>query len=200
MDTPHPEIADVEQNAAPGILIFSDHRGVPISFNPAARRLFDLTSLATWDHVIDGEDLDRFRLELQKATAAQSTVDGWYRVRRFDNAIRQFILRAEPRFDRDGQFFGHLVSGLDASGLPSATESAAECDNERKEVQELACRWHDWIVKDATVISVSVDLLLDELRPLHVSETVDSSLNRLHLAAESLRREVDLLLRESRGN
>lgn len=205
MDTPHPEIADVELNTAPGILIFSDHRGVPLSFNPAARRLLDITPAATWDSFLDGGDVDRFRLELQKATASQSTVDGWFRLRRFDNAVRQFILRAEPRFDQGGQFFGHLISGLDVSGLPSVNESGttASADSEaaaaRRESREMASRWHDWIVKDVTVISVSVDVLLDTSRQQALPTEAQTALVQLDRAAASLKREVDLLLQAARN-
>ena len=149
MDTPHPEIADVELNTAPGILIFSDHRGVPLSFNPAARRLLDITPAATWDSFLDGGDVDRFRLELQKATASQSTVDGWFRLRRFDNAVRQFILRAEPRFDQGGQFFGHLISGAcrmrpRVVAMPSGCEQFAQkpaCGTRHSGVPALTSRW-----------------------------------------------------------
>lgn len=198
MDTPHPDIADVERNTAPGILIFSDHRGVPLSFNPAARRLLDADATTGWEQVIDVEDLDRFRLELQKATASQATVDGWFRLRRFDNAIRQFILRAEPRFDVSGQFFGHLISGLDVSGLPSVSEVSATV-SERSEIRELAARWHDWIVKDVTVISVSSEVIVDQLRDQSLSEPLGNALNRLQRATESLRRDVDMLLQQSRN-
>ncbi|MCR9199128.1 MAG: PAS domain-containing protein [Planctomycetaceae bacterium] len=201
MDTPHPDIADVERTTAPGILIFSDHRGVPLSFNPAARRLLDADATTGWEQVVDADDLDRFRLELQKATASQATVDGWFRLRRFDNAIRQFILRAEPRFDVNGQFFGHLISGLDVSGLPAVSEVTNPA-SERSEVRELAARWHDWIVKDVTVISISAEVIVDQLRELQSSEAdqpLNIALSKLQRAAESLRRDVDVLLQESRS-
>ena len=164
---------EVEQNTSPAVLILLDAAGAPVAFNRAARQLIHILDGIQWEGILHPEETKSWRDLIRLSLDKQVSVSGWFRLRRFDNAFRQFVLRAEPRFDHNGDFFGHHVSGLDvteiATGVQTGNsnvpvEPASAKDDKQPDYRSVAKQWHDALVTEATVINVSTDVLLELIK------------------------------------
>lgn len=161
---------EVEQNTSPAVLILLDSDGVPVAFNRAARQLVQVVESMMWSDILHPEETGLWQDQIGVSLEKQIPVSGWFRLRRFDNALRQFVLRAEPRYDHNGAFFGHHVSGLDVTEIASESQpTSASVDpvalsTEFDQRRAIAKEWHDALVNDATIIGVSTDVLLELIK------------------------------------
>ena len=168
-------LLEVQQDTGPALLLLVNESGAPVALNRTARQFLFQKEQVRWADIIHGDDLPSWDTQLQESLESQTQISGWFRLRRFDHAIRQFVLRAEPRYDVQGTFAGYLVSGLDVTDiggkarLSSARSQAAVVtvstsqDDGAGDIPVLARKWHDALVKDATVLRAATQLLRDYL-------------------------------------
>jgi len=182
----------VEQDDCPSLLLFLNVEGTQISLNRSALLFFATNSL-TWDGVFVDSDSRLWQQKIAKSRTEQTPISGCFKLRRFDNAVRTFVLRAEPRYDHVGAFSGHVVSGLDITDVVSDRElphDAPQQDASPDSVRQIAQKWHDELVSSVTVITISNDLLPD-LISRGDSGAIDELLNRISIACASIRANVD---------
>lgn len=168
-------LLEVQQDTGPALLLLVNESGAPVALNRTARQFLFQKEQVRWADIIHGDDLPSWDTQLQESLESQTQISGWFRLRRFDHAIRQFVLRAEPRYDVEGTFAGYLVSGLDVTDIggkarlssPRSQTAVIKVptnkDHDSEDVPVLARKWHDALVKDATVLRAATQLLRDYL-------------------------------------
>lgn len=196
---PSSPLLEVQQNTGPALLLLVDGSGVPIALNRSARQFFLQKERIAWADILQCDDLVVWNKRLAESLTSQTQISGWFRLRRFDHAIRQFVLRAEPRYDVEGTFAGFLVSGLDVSELGGEvgatgeqTEACADSSSQpgppaSSSGHELAKQWHDSLVKDATVLGAATDVLRDFIASSPTQEPLQlKALSQIERAAEAI--------------
>ena len=188
----------VDHDDSPSLLIWLDADGVPRSLNRAAFQ-FAATKTLDFDVLFAEADGRSWKEQIAASKREQKPVSGCFRVRRFDNALRDFVLRAEPRFDHDGHFIGHLVSGLDVTEVISETRQVSEVPrattpelSDATKLRRIAQQWHDELVSAVTVIAISSDLLPDLLSSGD-SHRLAELLNRVSTASDIMRAKLESL-------
>lgn len=192
-------LLEVQQDTGPALLLLVNESGVPVALNRTARQFLFQKEQVRWVDIIHGDDLASWDTQLQESLGSQTQISGWFRLRRFDHAIRQFVLRAEPRYDVEGTFAGYLVSGLDVTDIgrkaqlssvpskPSVVTVPTEKDDGSGDVPVLARKWHDALVKDATVLRAATQLLRDYISTSDSDQISKmKALDQLEHAAEGI--------------
>ena len=128
----------VNEDDSPAILVCSDSHGTPAAANQTARRFAPGEGIASWSDLLMSPDCEDWATVIHRSCIESTPVCGTYRLRRFDNAARRFIMRAVPRYDPAGSFLCHLVSAMDISDVWQELEPA-----ENRSVREIAGSWHD---------------------------------------------------------
>lgn len=200
-------LLEVEQNTSPAVLILLDANGNPVAFNRAARQLLSVVDGIPWLDVLHPSEAELWRNQIQISLQQQLPISGWFRLRRFDNAFRQFVLRAEPRYDHNGDFFGHHVSGLDVTGIAGDVQTldagqtatqVPEAGRGQADRRSVAKEWHDTLVNEATVIGVSTDVLLELIKARPDNHEILDIAERVRRSAASICEQLKILNRVSR--
>ena len=162
--------------------------------------LFFATDRIVWTDVLAGNDKALWQAKLQVSLRDQTPMIGCFKVKRFDNAIRTFALRAEPRYGSEGQFTGHVISGLDISEFTNEQDAPAKAipaapaapTGHSSEVRQLAEKWHDALVSSVTVLTISIDLIPDIIAQ---NDTVrlNELLARIGHATEDIRTQISIM-------
>ena len=191
---PDPDIVQqLRIDGSPAIQAFLSPDGDPTVINQTMRRFIADGSLASWQSLFDPRDFTRWQELITSARSGQIPVSGAFRLRRFDQALRTFVLRAEPRYSSSGEFVGHIVSGMDITGLdaasPSAESQVPDILLENYSTATNAKDWHQQLVSVSTVISGCIDTLPD-LLPEDANPNLQQILASLYQANSRLRKTV----------
>ncbi|APZ95112.1 hypothetical protein [Fuerstiella marisgermanici] len=191
---PDPDFVEqLRADGSPAIQTFLTPAGHPEVINQTMRRFIADGSLASWEKLFDANDFTRWQELITSARSAQIPVSGAFRLRRFDQALRTFVLRAEPRYSSQGEFVGHIVSGMDITGLDAASQpaetQAPEFLLESGSTATMAKGWHQQLVSVSTVISGCIDTLPD-LLPEDPNPNLQQILASLYQANSRLRKTV----------
>ena len=183
----------VNEDDSPAVLVCSDASGAPVAANQTARRFVPAEGIAAWSDLLVASDCEDWSTAIHRSCIDSAPVVGSYRFRRFDNAVRRFVVRAEPRYDSVGKFVGHIVSAMDISDIWQGLDSG-----ENSIVKEIAGGWHDRLVSISTVVSVSTELIRD-LSPTDVSPMFRAAMDKLSVAVADLRTQIQTLSSVSRS-
>jgi hypothetical protein len=204
-DHPGPDLIQLlRDDNSPAIQAFSDQHGQPVVINKALRRFVADGALASWQCLFDPQDHDRWQELMLLARREQNPVSDTFRLRRFDQAVRTFVLRAQPHYDVGGEFSGHIVSGMDVTGLnvPAAPSSNALDKSPNYQLEDVrrasASEWHRQLVSVSTVITGCIETIPD-LLPSDVSPQLQIVLSRLFQANSLLRKTVSELSTSARS-
>ncbi|HIE95849.1 MAG TPA: hypothetical protein EYG03_28500 [Planctomycetes bacterium] len=189
-------VADqIESDDTPALQIWMNSDGLPVAGNQTTRRF-----VVSWDRIVFAADLAWWDEAVRTSIRDHVSWAGCFRLRRFDNAVRQFIIHGEPRFDGDGTYVGHLLAGLEVTEMTANQLDAIPVrHNGNPDVlQRQATEWHDQLVSAVTVISTSADILSTSM----VAETDGSMqevLKKMTDGCDTLR-SVIRMLREASKN
>lgn len=151
-------VSRVRADTSPVLLLFASTSGQPLAINQAARDFINSGVLQSWQQLVDEPDLIRWQGIIHDAVRERVHFSKSTRLRRFDNAIRNFILRGEMRYTADGELAGYIIAGMDVTELTPEDKSEVA---EQPSVTHDAQQWHDDLVSVSTVIRAYVDVLPD---------------------------------------
>lgn len=183
----------VNQDDSPAILVCSDSNGNPGAANHAARRFASTAGIESWSDLMMLPDHEDWSSSIKRSCIDSTPVCGVFRLRRFDNAVRTFIMRAEPRYDASGTFLCHIVSAMDISDFSDELSV-----NNELSVQEIAGTWHERLVSISTVVSASTELI-DSLLPKDSSPMCRAAVDKLLSSVAELRQQMQTLSSVSRS-
>lgn len=185
--------AQLNGDVSPALQILVAADGRLLAMNQTGQRFVGGPEPAGWADLLADSDLSRWQQLLTTAAGQQVPLSGEFRLRRFDKALRRFILRAEQRYSQSGGFDGLMVSGMDISDLstpntvldvrPTAPDAGSVAWTQE------ALRWHDELVSVATVVAGCGDVLCTLLQDSK-RDDVQEVLARLQAATEILRSTV----------
>ena len=150
------------------------------------RRFTSLDAVDAWSDLIESPDCERWTELMATSCSNQNPVFASLRLRRFDNATRIFVVRAEPRYNSDGVFVCHLVSGLDVTDLETSGGRPISCE---QSTRDAASEWHSQLVPLVTVVSACADIIPD-LLGADVDPMLLAVSGKLTSAAQSLRHRL----------
>ncbi|MEO2015668.1 MAG: hypothetical protein ABGZ53_14990 [Fuerstiella sp.] len=138
---------------------------MPIAGNQTTRRFVASRAVVSWDRIVFAGDLERWDDVESTSIRDQVSLAGGFRLRRFDNAVRHFVIHGAPRFDGDGTYMGHLLAGLEVTEMTeNRLDVAPVSPNGHADVlKRQAMVWHDQLVSAVTVISASANILSTSL-------------------------------------
>ncbi len=187
----------IEDDATPALQLLVNRSGSPVALNQTARRFVAESSINTWHRLFAENEISRWIDMISASSSQQIPVSGCFLLRRFDKAVRRFVLRAEPKYTGTGVFLGHVVSGMDISDITPAETQATQPHQAVGSTD--AMHWHDELVSVATVLSGYVDLLPDLLNG-HVHPNLADVLVKLQTASCFLRDTVTELSSRARAS
>lgn len=184
----------VNRDDSPAILVCSDAHGSPVAANLTARRFIATEGLSAWSDMFMPPDHEVWGAAIRRACLESTPVFGNYRLRRFDNAVREFVVRGEPRYSSSGAFVGHIVAAMDVSELLSGVTPSGEpvVGRENSSVQRIVGSWHDHLVSTSTVVSASAEMI-EDLLPRDVSPMCRAAIDELLRAVGDLREQIQTL-------
>jgi len=193
----------IESDDTPALQIWVNSEGMPTAGNQTTRRFSATRTVASWESIVFAADLERWDDVLNTSILEQTLLSGCFRLRRFDNAIRHFVIRGEPRFDGRGAYAGHLLAGLEVNEM-TVNQLAVVPRNPNGNsdvVKRQALEWHDQLVSAATVICTSADIISTSLA---VDSDADGSLievlRKLTAGCDALRSGIRMLSERSRSS
>lgn len=191
-------VEKVRENEGSSIEILLNRFAQPVAVNQAVRSFLAASRLIRWQDLFAAEDVGRWESSIRTATTDRVPLRDCFLLQRFDKAICQFAIRAEPKFNRQGSYTGHLVSGIDITGLLSSADTTPSSEPSFSDESNEAAKWHDQLVAVSTIVKACTDQL-----PEMVAEPVPPDLAalivRLQSAGNTLRETVLELSSISRG-
>ncbi len=198
-------VADqIESDDTPAIQIWVNSDGIPVAANQTTRRFVASRAVVSWDRIVFAADLERWDDVLRSSICDQVSFSGCFRLRRFDNAVRHFIVHGESRFDCDGAYMGHLLAALEITEM---TENQLDMDpishnGNAAVLKRQAMAWHDQLVSAVTVVSTSADILSTSLAAgadADADGALQEVLRKMTGGCDALRNGIRMLREASRN-
>jgi hypothetical protein len=188
----------VRADNSPAVLICSNASGFPVACNITTSRFAVAAAISAWDDLLIGADVEEWTKLLEGACLNHNACGGVFGFKRFDNAIRTFVLRAEPQFNDSGTLSCHLISGLDITD--SLNQRHQSLTGEEFDLRGRAKSLHERLVSTATVLVSSADIIEGVVMAPDTDGLLKIASQKLSVASRDLVEQLQTLSLIGRSN